>query len=68
MGRAADLARLRELGEKAARLLERAAAEPPEPEVVDVVEVERGRSLLYAGDEDGARVLMRVARRADAEA
>ena len=31
---------------------------------VDVVDVERGRSLLDAGDEDGARVLARVAQRA----
>jgi DNA-binding CsgD family transcriptional regulator len=62
--RAADLARRIGGFATAARLLERAAAEPPAPDIVDLVEVERGRSLLDAGDEDGARVLIRVAQRA----
>jgi DNA-binding CsgD family transcriptional regulator len=62
--RAADLARRVGAYETAARLLERAATEPPAPEIVDVVDVERGRSRLDAGDQDGARVLMRVAQRA----
>ena len=34
------------------------------PQLVDAVDFERGRSLLDAGDEDGARVLARVAQRA----
>jgi DNA-binding CsgD family transcriptional regulator len=62
--RAADLARRIGGFATAARLLERAAAEPPATDIVDLVEVERGRSLLDAGDEDGARVLIRVAQRA----
>ncbi len=62
--RAAALARRVGAWTKAAELLERALAEPPPPDIVDAVEVERGRSLLDAGDEDAARVLARVARRA----
>ena len=59
--RAADLARRVGAYETAARLLERAATEPPAPEIVDVVDFERGRSRLDAGDEEGGRLLARVA-------
>ena len=62
--RAADLARRVGAYETAARLLERARTEPPAPEVVDVVDFERGRSKLDVGDEEGARLLARVAQRA----
>jgi DNA-binding CsgD family transcriptional regulator len=59
--RAADLARRVGAYETAARLLERAATEPPAPEIVDVVDFERARSRLDAGDEEGWRLLARVA-------
>jgi DNA-binding CsgD family transcriptional regulator len=59
--RAADLARRVGAFETAARLLERAATEPPAPGVVDVVDFERGRSRLDAGHKEGERVLARVA-------
>ena len=62
--RAAAVARRVGAVTKAVELLERALAEPPPPDDVDAVDVERGRSMLDAGDEDGARVLARVARRA----
>jgi DNA-binding CsgD family transcriptional regulator len=62
--RAAEAARRVGALATATRLLERAAAEPPPPRVVDAVDLERGRALLAAGAEDGARVLARVARRA----
>ena len=48
----------------AARLLARAAVEPPPPEMVDAVDFERGRALLDAGDEAGVTVLTRLAQRA----
>ena len=59
--RAADLARRVGAYATAARLLERAATEPPAPEIVDVVDFERARSRLDAGDEEGGRLLARVA-------
>jgi DNA-binding CsgD family transcriptional regulator len=59
--RAADLARRVGAYETAARLLDRAATEPPAPEIVDVVDFERGRARLDAGDEEGGRLLARVA-------
>lgn len=59
--KAADLARRVGAYDTAARLLERARTEPPAPEVVDFVDFERGRSRLDAGDEEGARLLARVA-------
>ena len=59
--RAADLARRVGAYETAARLLERAVEEPPAPEIVDVVDFELGRSRLDAGDEEGGRLLSRVA-------
>ena len=62
--RAAETARRVGAFDDAARLLERALAEPPAPELVDAVDFERGRSMLDAGEEDGARVLARVAQRA----
>ena len=62
--RAAETARRLGALIDAARLLERALAEPPAPQLVDAVDFERGRSMLDAGEEDGARVLARVAQRA----
>jgi DNA-binding CsgD family transcriptional regulator len=62
--RAAETARRLGALTNAARLLERALAEPPTPQLVDAVDFERGRSMLDAGTEDGARVLARVAQRA----
>ena len=59
--RAADLARRVGAYDTAARGLQRARTEPPAPEVVDFVDFERGRSRLDAGDEEGARLLARVA-------
>ena len=59
--RAADAARRVGALTTAARLLERALAEPPAPELVDAVDFERGRAMLDAGDEDGGRLLARVA-------
>jgi DNA-binding CsgD family transcriptional regulator len=62
--RAADAARrLGALG-TAARLLERAMAEPPSPEVADTVDFERGRALRDGGDDHGAGILSRVAQQA----
>jgi DNA-binding CsgD family transcriptional regulator len=48
----------------AARLLKRALAEPPAPLAVDAIDFELGRALLDGGEEDGARVLARLAQRA----
>jgi DNA-binding CsgD family transcriptional regulator len=48
----------------AVRLLRRALAEPPASAVVDAVNFELGRALLAAGEEDGARLLARLAQRA----
>jgi DNA-binding CsgD family transcriptional regulator len=62
--RAAEAARRLGALETAARLLERALAEPPAPLDVDAVTFERGRALLDAGVQDGARLLTRVAHRA----
>jgi DNA-binding CsgD family transcriptional regulator len=50
----------------AARLLERALAEPPPAAEVGALEFERGRALVDAGADDGARVLGRLARQATA--
>jgi DNA-binding CsgD family transcriptional regulator len=61
--RAAEAARRLGVPASAARLLARALAEPPAPEVVDTVEFERGRALLDAGDEAGAGVLEALLRR-----
>ena len=44
----------------AARLLARALAEPPTPDLVDAVELERGRALLDAEAPEGERVLARL--------
>jgi hypothetical protein len=72
-GDAVVVATLRRAGEAArrlgsltiaARLLTRALAEPPAPLVVDAIEFELGRALLDGGEEDGARVLARLAQRA----
>ena len=62
--RAAETARRLGALTDAVRLLERALAEPPAPQLVDAVDFERGRAMLDAGAEDGARVLARVAQRA----
>ena len=62
--RAAEAARRVGALATATRLLERAAAEPPEPRLVDAIDFERGRALLDAGAEDGVRLLARVAQRA----
>jgi hypothetical protein len=48
----------------AARLLKRALAEPPAPLDVDAIDFELGRALLDGGEEDGARLLARLAQRA----
>ena len=60
--RAAEAARRLGGSATAARLLERARAEPPAPEDLDAIDFERGRSLLDAGEEAGASVLVRLAR------
>jgi DNA-binding CsgD family transcriptional regulator len=44
----------------AARLLARALAEPPSPEIVDAVELEHGRAMLDAGAPEAERVLGRL--------
>ena len=62
--RAADAARRLGALTTGARLLERALAEPPPADIVDAVEFERGRALADGGEDDGARVLTRVAERA----
>ncbi len=62
--RAAEAARRLGALTIAAALLERAAGEPPPPNLVDAVDFERARALLQAGSEDGERVLERIARRA----
>lgn len=61
--RAGEAARRLGSLQTAARLLKRALAEPPAPPVVDTVDFELGRALLDAGEEDGARVLARLAQR-----
>ena len=48
----------------AARLLERALAEPPSEDVADTVDFERGRAMRDAGKDHGGHVLARVAREA----
>ena len=62
--RAAEAARRLGALSTAVRLLERALAEPPPPQEVDAIDLERGRSQLDAGEEDGAKVLTRLARHA----
>jgi DNA-binding CsgD family transcriptional regulator len=62
--RAADAARRLGALATAARLLERAMAEPPSLDVADAVDFERGRALRDAGDDHGAGVLSRVAQQA----
>ena len=62
--RAADVARRLGDARTAARLLERARAEPAPLELAETVEFERGRALMEADDEDGARALRRIATRA----
>jgi len=68
-GDAGVVATLREAAEEsrrvgapasAARLLARALAEPPSPEIVDAVELEHGRALLDAGAPEAERVLGRL--------
>ena len=61
---AADSARRLGALATAARLLERAAAEPPPPDVADAVELERGRALRDVGEDHGEHVLARVAEQA----
>jgi DNA-binding CsgD family transcriptional regulator len=61
---AADAARRLGALESAARLLERAAAEPPPPDMADAVEFERGRALRDAGEDHGEQVLSRVVEQA----
>ena len=62
--RAADAARRLGALTTAARLLERAMAEPPSADVADAVEFERGRALRDAGEDHGEHVLARVAQQA----
>jgi DNA-binding CsgD family transcriptional regulator len=62
MRKAAEAARRLGAPAAAARLLERALAEPPLPEQEDTVAFERGRALLDAGSPDAQRALERVAR------
>jgi DNA-binding CsgD family transcriptional regulator len=59
--RAADGARRVGAPAAAARLLQRAWAEPPTPDVTDDVALELGRATLEAGDQAGERLLTRVA-------
>jgi DNA-binding CsgD family transcriptional regulator len=72
-GDAVVVATLRRAGEAArrlgslptaARLLKRALAEPPASLAVDAIDFELGRALLDGGEEDGARLLGRLAQRA----
>ena len=65
--RAAETARRVGAPATAARLLERALAEPPVADALDTVDFERGRALLEAGVEDGERLLVRVARHASTD-
>jgi DNA-binding CsgD family transcriptional regulator len=62
--RAADAARRLGALTTAARLLERALAEPPSEDIVDAVDFERGRAMRDAGEDHGGRVLWRVAHEA----
>ena len=62
--RAADAARRLGALTAAARLLERALAEPPEQDVADAVDFERGRAMRDAGEDHGGQVLARVAHQA----
>ena len=61
---AAEAARRLGAPAAAARLLERALAEPPPPALVDALSFERGRALLDAASPDAERALERVARQA----
>jgi DNA-binding CsgD family transcriptional regulator len=62
--RAADTARRLGALTTAARLLERAEAEPPADDVTDAVDFERGRALRDVGEDHGGQVLARVAHQA----
>jgi DNA-binding CsgD family transcriptional regulator len=62
--RAADAARRVGAPTAAARLLQRALAEPPPPSEVAALGFEHGRALVDAGAEEGERILDRLARQA----